>query len=294
MVFAIRHGQLWPAMALTVPGGALLVRVFILFHDCCHGSLFASRRANRVVGYVTGLLTLTPFDRWQRDHAEHHATVGDLDRRGSGDVWTLTVDEYLRAPRWKRLFYRVFRNPFVLFGIAPAVLFIFVNRFSTRRATRRERFSVRFTNLALAVVLVLAAGTIGLRTYVLIQLPILLIAGSCGVWLFYVQHQFKDAYWARHSAWQPLTAAMTGSSYYKLPKVLHWITGSIGLHHIHHVQPRIPNYNLQRCQNEIAAFHAVAPLTIAGSLRSLRVRLWDEERQHMVGWASLRAPRARA
>lgn len=294
MVFAVRHAHLWLLIVLWVPASALLVRVFILFHDCCHGSLFASRRANRIVGYVTGLLTLTPFDRWQRDHAAHHASVGDLDRRGAGDVWTLTVDEYLSAPPWKRLFYRVFRNPFVMLGIGPAILFIVVNRFSTRSSTPRERFSVRFTNVVLVLVLVVASVTIGLRAFLLIQVPVMLIAGMCGVWLFYVQHQFEDAYWARHKAWQPMRAAMAGSSYYKLPGVLQWVTGSIGLHHIHHVQPRIPNYNLQRCQDEIAAFQAVEPLTIGRSLHSLQLRLWDEQRQCMVGWASLKATRAGA
>jgi omega-6 fatty acid desaturase (delta-12 desaturase) len=289
MVLAVRHGHPGVAMALCIPAAALLVRVFIIFHDCCHGSFFASRRANRIVGYVTGILACTPFERWQRDHAQHHATVGDLDRRGAGDVWTLTADEYLSAPRRKRLFYRVFRNPFVMLGVGPAALFFFVNRFSTRTATRRERFSIHFTNLALLLIIVLASVTIGLRTYLSIQVPVMLIAGACGVWLFYVQHQFEDTYWARHADWDPMQAAMEGSSYYKLPGVLRWVTASIGLHHIHHVQPRIPNYNLQKCQEQVPAFQAVRPLTIGRSLHSLRMRLWDEKRQCMVSWASLKA-----
>ncbi len=291
MVLAVRHGHPWVMMALCMPAAALLVRVFIIFHDCCHGSFFASRRANRIVGYVTGILVCTPFERWQRDHAQHHATVGDLDRRGAGDVWTLTADEYLSATRRKRLFYRVFRNPFVMLALGPAALFIFANRVSTRAATRRERFSIHFTNLALVLIIVLASLTIGLRTYLWIQVPVMLIAGACGVWLFYVQHQFEDTYWARHATWDPMQAAMGGSSYYKLPGVLRWVTASIGLHHIHHVQPRIPNYNLQKCQDQIPAFQAVRPLTIGRSIHSLRMRLWDEERQCMVSWASLKAAR---
>jgi acyl-lipid omega-6 desaturase (Delta-12 desaturase) len=283
-VLCARAGHPWASLALAVPAAAFLVRVFIIFHDCCHGSFFASRRANRLVGYAAGLLTLTPFDKWQRSHAEHHATVGDLDRRGVGDVWTLTVTEYRAAAFPKRLYYRVFRNPFVMLGIGPGLLFVFGNRYSGRGATRRERFSVRFTNAVIAAVLVVAHFTIGLPMLLLIQLPALLLAGAVGVWLFYVQHQFEDVYWARRPAWEPMKAALEGSSYYRLPRVLQWVTGSIGLHHVHHVQPRIPFYNLQRCQNEIPAFQAVPPLTLRRSLASLRLRLVDETDRRMVGW----------
>ncbi len=286
MVIAARRGHPWAALALAVPAAAFLVRVFIIFHDCCHGSFFSSRRANRLLGYVGGLLTLTPFDKWQRSHAEHHATVGDLDRRGVGDVWTLTLAEYRAASIPTRLFYRVFRNPFVMLGIGPAVLFVLGNRVCGRGTTRRERFSVRFTNAAMVAVLLAAHFTIGLPVLLLVQLPVLLLAGAVGVWLFYVQHQFEDAYWSRRPAWEPMKAALEGSSYYKLPRVLQWLTGSIGLHHIHHVQPRIPFYNLQRCQDTIPAFQAVAPLTLRRSLDSLRLRLVDETDRRMVGWTA--------
>jgi len=284
MVMAARRGHPWVTLALAAPAAAFLVRIFIIFHDCCHGSFFSSRRANRLLGYVAGVLTLTPFDKWQRSHAEHHATVGDLDRRGVGDVWMLTLAEYRASPLATRLFYRVFRNPFVMFGIGPAVLFVLGNRVSRRGAARRERFSVHFTNAALVAALLVAYFTIGLSTLVLAQLPALLLAGVVGVWLFYVQHQFEGAYWARRPAWEPMKAAIEGSSYYKLPKVLQWFTGSIGLHHIHHVQPRIPFYNLQACQNAIPAFQAVPPLTFRRSLDSLRLRLLDEADRRMVGW----------
>jgi acyl-lipid omega-6 desaturase (Delta-12 desaturase) len=183
---------------------------------------------------------LTPFDKWQRSAAEHHATAGDLDRRGVGDVWTLTTREYQAATAAQRLFYRVFRNPFVRFGVGPAILFVFGNRVFGAGATRRERFSVHFTNAGLVTALLVAHWTIGLPTLMLIQLPTLFLAGAVGVWLFYVQHQFEDVYWARRGAWEPMRAALEGSSYYKLPKVLQWFTGSIGLHHIHHVQPPYP------------------------------------------------------
>jgi omega-6 fatty acid desaturase (delta-12 desaturase) len=291
MVITARRGHPIVALALSVPAAAFLVRVFIIFHDCCHGSFFRSRRANRILGYAAGVFTLTPFDKWQRAHAEHHATVGDLDRRGVGDVWTLTTDEYLAATTPKQLFYRVFRNPFIMFGIGPAILFVIGNRTAGSGATRRERFSVHFTNAVLVAGLLVAHLTIGLPTLLLIQVPTTMLAGAVGVWLFYVQHQFEDVYWARRESWEPMKAALEGSSYYKLPKVLQWFTGSIGLHHIHHVQPRIPFYNLQRCQGAIPAFQAVPPLTLRRSLDSLHLRLLDETDQRMVSWVAVAARR---
>jgi acyl-lipid omega-6 desaturase (Delta-12 desaturase) len=302
----VPYAALWAAMvyaaprhplvmlALSVPAAGLLVRIFIIFHDCCHGSFFPSARANRIVGYVTGLLTLTPFDRWQRAHLEHHATVGDLDRRGVGDVWTLTVDEYLAASRPRRLAYRVFRNPFALFVAGPVIVFVFEHRFAPHGATSRERFSVRYTNVGIAAAVVAAALTIGVRTLVEIQFPIGLLAGGAGIWLFYVQHQFDDVYWSRHETWDRWRAAMAGSSYYKLPKVLQWVTLSIGLHHIHHVQPRVPSYALQPCQDGVPAFRDVTPLTIRQSLHSLRLRLWDEAHARMVTCAELHRATARS
>jgi acyl-lipid omega-6 desaturase (Delta-12 desaturase) len=283
----VRLGHPWLAVPVLVAASLFLVRVFIIFHDCCHGSFLPSRRANRVVGYAAGLLTLTPFDEWQRSHAEHHAGVGDLDRRGAGDVWTMTVAEYLEAPRWKRIFYRTFRNPIVMLGIGPAVLFVIGNRWPSSRDGRKDRLSVHVVNAGIAVTLVVAHLTIGLPVFLATQVPVAALAASIGVWLFYVQHQFEDVYWARRPAWKPMRAALEGSSYYKLPRVLQWLTGSIGLHHIHHVQPRIPFYNLQSCQAAIPVFQAVPSLTIRRSLHSLRLRLVDEERQRMVTWAGL-------
>jgi omega-6 fatty acid desaturase (delta-12 desaturase) len=277
------------ALGLAVVAAGLLVRVFILFHDCCHGSLFPSARANRIVGYVTGLLTLTPFELWQHAHAQHHATVGDLDRRGVGDVWTLTVREYVAASHLQRFFYRVFRNPLVLFGVGPVFVFVVRQRFCPRHASRRERFSVWFTNAGAAALTVAAVLAIGVWNFFLLVVPVGLIGGAAGIWLFYVQHQFDDVYWSRHDTWDPWRAALAGSSYYKLPKVLQWFTGSIGLHHIHHVQPRIPSYALQECQDGVPAFQEVRPLTIRASLRMVRLRLWDEAHQRMVRFADVRA-----
>jgi omega-6 fatty acid desaturase (delta-12 desaturase) len=291
MVRLVTTGHPVIALALTVPAAAFLVRIFIIFHDCCHGSFFRSRRANRIMGYVAGILTLTPFDQWQRQHAVHHATVGDLERRGVGDVWTLTTAEYLAAPRRTRLFYRVFRNPFIMFGVGPALLFLVGNRFPASDSSRRERVSVHLTNAGVLTAIVVGSMAFGLPTLLWIQLPTLLLAGAAGVWLFYVQHQFDDAYWEPHDTWDPLRAALEGSSYYRLPKLLQWLTGSIGLHHIHHVQPRVPFYNLQPCQDTIPAFQAVPPLTLRRSLHSLRLRLFDEATRSMVTLASVKAER---
>ena len=195
--------------------------------------------------FRTGILTFTPYDQWRRSHSEHHATVGNLDRQGVGDVWTLTVDEYRSAPRWKRAAYRIYRNPFLMLVLGPSIVFVLGHRFAKKGASKAERDSVVLTNLALVVMLVLVHLTIGLRTCLLIMASIMLVAGAAGVWLFYVQHPYEGVYWARHKAWEPLAAALRGSSYYKLPKVRQWITGNTGLHHIHHVQPKVPNYSLQ-------------------------------------------------
>jgi omega-6 fatty acid desaturase (delta-12 desaturase) len=291
-VLMIRTVQLrvsyWITLALAVVAAGFLVRIFIIFHDCGHGSFFASRRANKILGYVTGILTFTPYDYWRHNHGVHHATVSDLDRRGTGDVYIMTVDEYLAAPLWKRIAYRLYENPLVMFGLGPPFVFLIAQRFHGKGAKPRQRYSVYFTNLAILAIVLVASLTIGFRTYVLVQLPIILIAGVVGVWLFYVQHHFEGVYWARHDEWDPWRAALEGSSYYKLPRVLQWFTGNIGLHHIHHVRPRIPNYNLQRCYDEVPAMQAVKPLTIRESLKALRFSLYDEEQEKLVSFRSLR------
>ena len=290
MIYSIRAGfSYWLTLPLILLAAALQVRIFIFFHDCGHGSFFASPRANTIVGYVTGILTFTPYHDWRRAHAKHHATAGDLDRRGWGDVWTMTVEEYLVAPRVKRLAYRLFRNPLLMFGLGPALIFLITQRFPHKGAKKREIISVIITDLAILAIVVVASLTIGLRTYLLIQLPILLIAGVFGLWLFYVQHQYEGVYWARHEVWDPIKAALQGSSYYKLPKVLQWFSGNIGLHHIHHLRPRIPNYSLQRCYDAIPAMREVEPLTFLKSLGSLRMNLYDEGQQRLVSFRSLAA-----
>lgn len=288
MIHTVQRGYpYWSTLALALVAGGILVRIFILFHDCCHGSFFVSRRANAVLGYVSGILTFTPFEDWRYAHNLHHATAANLDRRGVGDIWTMTIEEYLAAPLRRRLAYRFYRNPFILFGPGSALLFLLFQRFTTKGAGKRERQSVIRTNVAILVIVGAASLTIGWRTYLLIQLPIILIAGSLGLWLFYIQHQFESVYWVRNESWDPMKVALEGSSYFKLPKILQWFSGNIGLHHIHHVRPSIPNYNLQQCYDDMPAFQAVVPLTILTSLKSLRLSLYDEEQKKLISLRSL-------
>jgi omega-6 fatty acid desaturase (delta-12 desaturase) len=278
-------------LALAVVAAGFLVRIFIIFHDCGHGSFFRSRRANRLTEFITGALTFTPYGQWRHEHALHHATSGNLDRRGTGEIWTLTVREYVEASRWKRVAYRLARNPFVLFGIAPFYVFLVQHRFPSRAVGKRERRGVYWTNAALLGVATVMSLTIGIEAYVLIQLPVIMFAGAAGVWLFYVQHQFEGVQWDRRAEWNYLEAALRGSSYYKLPKVLQWFTGNIGFHHIHHLSPTIPNYNLARCHRDTPMFQQVKPVTLWCSLKSLSFRLWDEQRRRLVGFGRLRALR---
>jgi acyl-lipid omega-6 desaturase (Delta-12 desaturase) len=285
----------WLTAALALLAAGFSVRVFIIFHDCGHGSFFKSRKANDILGFITGVLSFTPYHHWRWEHALHHASAGDLDRRGTGDVWTLTVQEYLEASRWQRFAYRLARNPFILFALAPAFLFLIKQRFPSPKARGRERRSVYWTNLA---VLALATGLsclFGVRIYLLLQLGILMVAGTAGVWLFYVQHQFEGVYWERRDEWDYCTAALKGSSFYKLPKVLQWFSGNIGFHHIHHLSPRIPNYFLEKCHRAEPLFRTVKPITLLSSFKSLTFRLWDEQRRELVGFrvAKSRLPGAR-
>lgn len=277
----------WITLGLAVVAAGILVRVFILFHDCCHGSFFASRRANTILGYVAGVLTFTPFEDWRKVHNRHHATAGDLNRRGAGDIWTMTTEEYLAAPLRKRLAYRFYRNPFILLGPGALLLFLVIQRFPSKGAGVREVRSVLYTNLAILLIAGSAAVTIGFRAYLLIQFPIILMAGGLGLWLFYIQHQFESAYWVRSDSWDPMRVALEGSSYLRLPKVLQWFTGNIGLHHVHHVRPSIPGYSLQRCHDEISAFQAVKAITLKTSFRSLQLGLYDAEKRKLVSFRSL-------
>lgn len=289
IVYAIRHQySVGEIAALILLASFFLVRVFILFHDCSHGSFFVSPRANQILGYVAGVLTFTPYESWAHPHNIHHATYADLDHRGVGDIWTLTREEYLAAPRPKRLWYRIYRSPWVLLGPGPVFLFLIGFRLPARGEGKDERHSIWITNLAVVALVGVLSSLIGWRTYLLIQLPMVVIAATIGVWLFYVQHQFEGVYWTRHADWDPMRAALSGSSYYRLPKILQWFTGNIGLHHVHHVLPRIPNYNLQRAYDATPILQTVRPLTLAKSLRSLRLNLWDEQHGRLISFRSLK------
>jgi omega-6 fatty acid desaturase (delta-12 desaturase) len=282
----------WLTLLLMLPAAGFLVRIFIIFHDCGHGSFFRSRRANDFWGTVAGILCFTPYSFWRYQHSVHHATSGDLDRRGSGDIWTLTVQEYLEASHWKRFAYRLARNPFVLFVLAPMWLFLFQQRVCLRNGGARERRSVHATNLALLAIAVMMSLTIGLKAYLLIQLPVMILAAAAGVWLFYVQHQFEGTYWERRGEWDYVTAALKGSSFYKLPKLLQWFSGNIGFHHIHHLSPSIPNYRLEECHKADPMFRQVKPVTLFSSLKCVHFRLWDEEGRRLVGFRHARKLRA--
>lgn len=292
MIFTVLQGySYWITLLLGIAASGFLVRIFILFHDCCHSAFFPSRLANKIFGYIAGIMTFTSFDDWKRTHIIHHSASGNLDRRGIGDVWTLTVDEYLASSKLKRIAYWLFRNPLVLFVIIPPILFLVVQRFTSVGAGTRERYSVIFTNLAIAAFIAMMSLILGFWNYLSIQLPVIFIAASAGMWLFYVQHQYEDVYWSRHENWDLTKSGLEGSSYYKLPAVLQWIVGNIGLHHIHHVRANIPNYNLQRCYNEVPVLQTVPPLTIRMSLKSLRLNVWDEQRQKLVSFKTVRLQR---
>jgi omega-6 fatty acid desaturase (delta-12 desaturase) len=275
-------------VALTILAAGFLVRVFVVFHDCAHGSLLPSRRANNVLGTALGLLVLSPFVRWRHDHAVHHATAGDLDRRGVGDIVTLTVDEYAARPWRSRLGYRFVRNPLVMFGLGPIIAMVIGPRLLARDARPRMRNSVLATDAALLVLVGGLCWLMGWADFLLVWAPAAMLAGSIGIWLFYVQHQFEDTYWQSNGEWSYADAALRGSSHLKLPPVLQFFTGSIGLHHVHHLNARIPNYNLQRAHESSPLFADVPTLTAWDGLRAIRLKLWDQRSGRLVTFAQAR------
>jgi omega-6 fatty acid desaturase (delta-12 desaturase) len=277
-----------PTLLLIVPTAGFLVRTFVVFHDCAHGSLLPSKRANRYLGRILGLFVLSPFARWRQDHAVHHGTSGDLDRRGVGDIVTLTTEEYRMRSRKGRLAYRVVRSPLVMFGFGPILAMIIGPRISTRAQRPRMRHSVQLTDCALLVIAVGLGWLVGWERLLLVWAPPALLAGSVGIWLFYVQHQFEDAYWASGDEWTYSDAALRGSSYLRLPRILRFFTGNIGLHHVHHLNPSVPNYNLQRAHDENVILHDVPTLSLRDGLRSVRLKLWDENRGALVTFSEAR------
>ncbi len=274
----------WLALIPIVLAAGFLVRTFIIFHDCTHYSFFKSRRANRIIGTITGVLTLFPFDQWGHDHSVHHATSGNLDKRGTGDIWTLTVDEYVKAPLKLRLAYRFYRNPFVMFGLGPIYVILLKNRFNRKGARKKERLNTYLTNILIVSLYGLICLIVGWEAFLLIQGSIFLISGSVGIWLFYVQHTFEDSYFEENTEWEYVLAAVEGSSFYKLPKLMQFLTGNIGYHHVHHLSPRVPNYNLEEAHNNTPLLQNVPTITLATSLQSLRFRLWDEKKKKFVSF----------
>ncbi len=277
-----------PTLVLAVPTAGFLVRTFVVFHDCAHGSLLPSKRANRYVGRILGLFVLSPFARWRHDHVVHHGSSGDLDRRGVGDIPTLTTEEYRARSRKGRIAYRAMRNPLVMFGLGPILAMIVGPRIATRAQRPRLRHSVLLTDCSLLVIAGGLCWLVGWQRLLLVWAPPALLAGSIGIWLFYVQHQFEDAYWRHSDDWSYTDAALSGSSYLRLPRILRFFTGNIGLHHVHHLNARIPNYNLQRAHDENVVFHDVPTLSLWDGLRSVRLKLWDETRGTLVTFGEAR------
>lgn len=281
----------WLTFALLFPTSGFLIRIFIISHDCGHGAFFKQPWANMVVGSMASFLCCSPYGAWRHEHALHHASAGNLDRRGHGDIWTMTVNEYLAAPLRTRLAYRLYRNPVVLFAVGALYVFVVDYRIVPRGASDKVRKSIVRMNLALVVTVALMALTIGLPAFLVIQLPIFLLASAAGSWLFYVQHQFENVYWAPKEEWDHVRAAMDGSSYYKLPRILQWFTGNIGFHHIHHLSSKIPNYNLERCHRENEIFQQARVITLLQSLGCLKFRLYDEDAKTLVGFRQVRSLR---
>ncbi|MRH43523.1 fatty acid desaturase [Aquibacillus halophilus] len=280
--------SIWLTLALSVVAAGFVVRTFIIFHDCTHQSFFKNKKANRILGTITGVITHFAFEKWKRSHSIHHATSGNLDKRGTGDMWVMTVDEYTSAPFWEKLTYRLYRNPIVMFGFGPIYLFLVDNRFNRKGAKRKERLNTYVINASIAIIYALLIWAIGWQAFLIIQAPILFVSGTLGIWLFYVQHQFEDSYFENEAEWDYVKAAVDGSSYYKLPKVMQWITGNIGFHHVHHLSPRVPNYNLEKAHESTPPLQKATTITLAASLVSIRFRLYDEKNKTFVGFKEVK------
>lgn len=276
-------------LAISLIAGGILTRIFIIFHDCGHGSFFHSKKWNAIIGNLTGILTFTPYVRWTDSHRTHHFTVGNLDKRGIGDVWTLTTDEYQALPAGKKIQYRLFRHPLIMLGLGGFLVFIVGNRFTTRIMNKQQKLNIFFTNICVGLMAVGLSLLLGWKEYLLVQIPTFYFASILGVYLFYLQHQFEGVHWYRQEEWDYETVALEGSSYFKLPTILRWFTGNIGFHHIHHLGPSIPNYYLKKCYSENPLFQTIKPITLWSSFRCLRLRFWDEKIKRIVGFRELRA-----
>jgi omega-6 fatty acid desaturase (delta-12 desaturase) len=280
----------WLMLVVALPTGLLMTRAFVLQHDCGHGSFFNSRRANDTVGRLLGYLTFTPYEYWRKSHALHHATSGDLGSRGFGDIATLTLKEYYELSPKSRFGYWLYRHPIVMFGLFPFLLFVVRFRFHYRneRKFQKDRWSVYRTNFFLGLLIALGCFTVGWKAYFAIQLAVLLMGGTIGVWLFYVQHQYEDTYWAQPEEWNYFEAAILGSSHFRMPKVLQWFSGNIGIHHVHHLCPAIPNYKLQQAHDETPEFQVAPKIGLWTSIRSAWLAVWDEETRTLISFREAR------
>jgi len=275
-------------LGIAIIASGFVIRIFIIFHDCTHYSFFRNNKLNRSVGTVLGIITHFPFSKWQREHAIHHATSSNLDKRGTGDVWVMTVDEYIEATPFMRLVYRIYRNPIVMFGLGPFYLYLVANRMNRKDARLKERLNTYLTNISILLIYTSLIYFLGIQAFLLIQLPILFIAGSLGIWLFYVQHQFEDSYFEEDSKWSFVKAAVDGSSYYKLPAIFQWITGNIGYHHVHHLSPNVPNYRLEEAHENTPPLHQATTITLKTSLKSIKFRLFDENIKDFVTFKDIK------
>jgi acyl-lipid omega-6 desaturase (Delta-12 desaturase) len=289
--FTFSLGHAWASLLIAIPAAGFLVRLFMIQHDCGHGTFFAGRLANDWVGRIIGVLTLTPYDCWRRTHAIHHATTGNLDRRGVGDIDTLTVREYRARSWWGRLKYRLYRHPLVMFGVGPAYLFLLQHRIPVglMRKGWQPWASTMATNLAIALIIAVLTWFVGIKAFLLVHLPIVLLAAAAGVWLFYVQHQFEQTTWERDGRWNLQRAALYGSSHYDLPTLLRWFTANIGIHHVHHLCSRIPCYRLSRVLRDHPELRQVGRITLLESFRCVRLVLWDEAQRRLVSFREIRA-----
>lgn len=274
-------------LLLAVIASGFLIRIFIVFHDCGHGSFFKSARACNLVGIISGILTFTPYRMWHHAHRIHHATAVNLDKRGIGEVWTMTREEYLKASKKSRLFYRFFRNPFLMFTFGSLYLIFKENRLTRKSMNRQDKINILITNISILLMAVGISMVIGFKAYLMIQLPVIFISHSIGIWLFLIQHNFDDMEWERNENWDYKTAALKGCSFLKFPAIFQWFTGNIGFHHVHHLSPRIPNYNLSRCHYENDIFKVVKPVRFFETFSFLKLSLWDEENRKMISFGQL-------
>lgn len=280
--------SIWLTLGICAVAAGFVVRTFIIFHDCTHGSFFKNKKANDVVGTITGVLTMFAYEKWKREHSIHHATSSNLDKRGVGDIWVMTIEEYVKASKWQRFAYRCYRNPLVLFGLGPLYLVLITSRFNQKDARRKERLNTYLTNVILVALYAGGILLVGWQSFLLIQGTIMFVAGMLGIWLFYIQHTFEDSYFEEESEWDYVKAAVEGSSYYKLPKVLQWATGNIGFHHVHHLAPRVPNYNLEMAHELTPPLHKATTITLKTSLESLKYRLYDPANKTFVTFKAVK------